>query len=157
MVAVRNLYGPTIPAEEQKEAASATYALGACCVLSSGYIDECGADPALVFGLARKAGQNGSSAGDNSAIFTLALPGILYVGNLATSATAGVTAQTDVGTAYGIAKETTDNTWYVDSGDTSNTRVMVWNLFLQDGEALGDTRGRVYFTFDPTYCQGIKI
>jgi hypothetical protein len=87
----------------------------------------------------------------------MALPGILFVGNLATSATAGVTAQTDIGTAYGVAKETSDNTWFVDSGETSNKRVMVWSLFLQDGEVLGDTRGRVYFAFDPTYCQGIKV
>lgn len=158
MRAVRNLYGTIIPREEFKEAASETFKLGAVLTVNaSGYIAEAGADPTLIIGLATKEGQNGASAGDKAQPVEMALPGILFMGNMANAGDTAVTAQTDVGQGHGIAKDATSGKWYVDKDDTTAKRVMIWNFWLQDNDLLGDTRGRVIFAFDPTYCQGIKI
>jgi hypothetical protein len=157
MRAVRNLYGTLIPVQEFKEAADCAFSIGAPVVLTSGYIDECGADPALILGLARKAGQDGTAAGDKSNLVEMAAPGVLFMGNLSNAGDTAVTAQTSIGAVYGIAKHSSSGKWYVDDGDTSADRVVIWDFWLQDSEVIGDLRGRVVFAFDPTYFQGWTV
>lgn len=156
MSAVRNLLGTVIPKETFPEKATQTFKKGALLKQNGGYVDECGADPTLVTGLATQDGQSGATDGAKSQVIEIAHPGILFVGNLSNAGDTAVTAQTDQGAAYGVAKHS-GGKWYVDKDETSNKRVRVWNFWLQDNDALGDTRGRVYFTFDPTYCELIKV
>lgn len=157
MRAVRNLYGMGIPKEQIPEGITSTFKRGAPCVVTSGYAVECGADPALIAGLATKDGQNGAANGTYSQEFEMALPGILFMGNLSNNADTAVTAATDRFGKYGILKHSASGKWMVDKDETTNDRVTVWNFWLQDNDVLGDTRGRVYFMFDPLYCQGIAV
>jgi hypothetical protein len=154
---VRNLFGIGIPCLEVPESASCTFKKGAPVVVTSGYLGECGADPVLILGLARKNGQGGAAAGDKLQVVDIAMPGILFMGNLSNAADTAVGAATDRFTPYGILKETTYGTWFVDTGETSSDRVVIWEFWLQDGEVLTDTRTRVVFQFDPVYCQGSAV
>ena len=154
--AVRTLNGMGIPRQEFKEAASTTFKAGAPLVVASGYANECGADPALVLGIATKDGQGGSAAGDKSQPVIMAYPGTVFLGNLSNAADNAVTAQTDIMTGYGILKHSGTGKWFVDKGETSNKRVQVWDFWLQDKEVIGDVRGRILFTFDPDICQGVQ-
>jgi hypothetical protein len=140
MRAVRNLLGTTLPVVEVPEAATVTAKRGAPCVSTSGYTDECGTDPALILGLLSKDGQNGSGAGDKLQPVEVAQLGVLFMGNLSNAADSAAGAATDRFKAYGILKDSSSETWFVDTGETSNDRVVIWEFWLQDGEVLTDTR-----------------
>ena len=159
MRAVRNLFGTVIPRVQVPEAASlaATVKRGAPCVSTSGYVAECGTDPALILGLLGQDGQNGTAAGDKLQVVEVAMPGVLFMGNLSNGADSAAGAATDRWKAYGILKDATSATWFVDTGETTNDRVVIWEFWLQDGEVLTDTRTRVVFQFDPIYCQGNAV
>lgn len=149
--AVRTLSGYSIPRMDFPEAAAQTFKKGAPLVLTVGYLNECGADPALIIGFATRDGQDGTAAGDKTQTVELASPDTVFEGNIGDGSDAAVTAATDRGKAYGIAKRSADGKWYVDNSDTSNKRVMV--LDLADHDATGDIMGRVYFMVDPKYMQ----
>jgi hypothetical protein len=157
MRAVRNLYGLCIPKVRVPEAATVTATRGALAVSTSGYVDECGADPALILGLLTADGGNKSSAGDALQEVEVAMPGTLFMGNLSNAADSAVGAATDRFKPYGVLKDATSETWFVDTGETSNDRVVIWEFWLQDAEVLTDTRTRVIFQFDPVYCQGNAV
>ena len=154
--AVRTINGMGIARQDFKEAASTTFKAGAPLVVASGYANECGADPALILGIATKDGQGGATAGAKSQTVVVAHPGTIFLGNLSNSADNAVTAQTDIMTGYGIAKHSGTGKWYVDKGDTSAKRIQVWDFWLQDKEVIGDIRGRILFTFDPDICQALQ-
>jgi hypothetical protein len=143
---VRSLTGLPYPRQAVPEAATQTFKLGALVVCTSGFLVECGADPALILGVASRAGQNGASAGLKENVVYLAHPDTLFVGNLDTSASegAGVTAATDRFLTYGVAKRTSSH-WYVDKTDTTNKRVRIFDFWNED--AVGDVMGRVLFKF----------
>lgn len=147
MRAVRTFSGYSVARVEVPESASATFSKGAVVLISSGYLAEAGADPAVLLGVATRAGQNGGSAGAKSQHVEVAHPGNLFMGNLDTSGAedAGVTAATDRGVAYGIQKHASNGSWYVDKSDTTNKRVRVVEFWSED--TVGDIKGRVIFSF----------
>lgn len=156
--AIKTLGGYSIPQEAFKEAATQTFKKGALVFLSAGYLQECGADPALIMGVASRDGQNGANAGDYKQSVYLAHPGTLFLGNLDNGSGSTTSAATDVGKMYGVAKHSSSGKWYVDSTDVTAKRVILWNFWdgAQDGltAGVGDTLAQMYFQFDPTYFQG---
>lgn len=152
------LIGLSIPQEDFPEAATQTFKKGALCFLSAGYLQECGADPALIMGVASRDGQNGGTAGAKHQAVYLAHPGTLFRGNLDDGSGTTTSAATDRGKMYGVAKHSGSGKWYVDSTDTTAKRVVIWGFWdgVQDGvqAAVGDLLLPVYFQFDPTYFQG---
>lgn len=157
MKAIRNVYGMGLPKENVPETASVTFKKGALVLSTSGFLTECGADPAKILGCATRDGQNGGSNGTYSQEVEIALPGVLFLGNLSNTGDTAVTATTDRWANYGVLKDATSGKWMVDKDETTNDRVTVWQFFLQDKDAIGDTRGRVYFMFDPLYCQALAV
>src|SRR5688572_69882 len=163
MRAVRNLVGPGLPSMELAEAATQTFKAGALCVCASGYVQECGADPSLITGLATRDGQSGATAGAKSQDFILAHPATLFLGYLDTSAAegAGTSAATDRGLSYGVAKNSATGKWYVDKTETSNKRVTVWQVWEQviDQQlpAWGDIMTPVVFTIAAPYCNATAV
>lgn len=157
MRAVRTLSGTVLPSMELPEGASQTFKAGALCVFASGYVAECGADPALILGVATRDGQNGT-AGAKSQNFHLAHPSTLFLGYLDTSASegAGTNAATDRGLSYGVAKNAASGKWYVDKTETTNKRVTIWSFWDQviDGiaPAVGDVMPPVIFSIAAPYC-----
>jgi hypothetical protein len=143
---VRSLTGLPYPRQSVPETASVTFLLGALVVCTSGYLTECGADPALILGVASRAGQNGATDGLYKQTVYLAHPDTLFVANLDTSASVGngTTAATDRFLPYGVAKRTSSH-WYVDKTDTTNKRVRIFDFW--DEDAIGDVMGRVLFKF----------
>ena len=156
--AVKPLVGLSIPQENFPEAATQTFKQGACVRLTAGYLGECGADPELIMGIASREGQSGSASGDKNQSVYLAHPATLFMGSLDDGAGTYVSLATDRGKMYGIAKHSGTGKWYVDSGDTTNKRVIIWGFWtgVQDGvaAAVGDYLTWVLFQFDPTYFQG---
>jgi hypothetical protein len=148
-VACRTIYGTPLPSEQFPEAANQVFEMGAPCVLTGGYLTECGADPASICGVATREGQNGATSGAKRQVVNLAVPGSLFRGYIDTSAAegTGVTAAANLGKAYGIAKNAATGKWYVDNNDVANDRVIVWKHWDGDGMAIGDTQGHVVFSF----------
>jgi len=156
--AVRSLSGLAIPSENFAEAASQTFKQGAPVYLLVGYLNICGTDPVLIMGIASRDGQNNGSAGVVNQLVFLAHPDTLFVGNVDNNAGgSGTTSVLDRGRNFGITIHSGSGKWTVDSNKlASNKRVIVWTHLLADGEVVGDTLGRVIFSFDPQYFQGHK-
>lgn len=154
--AVRTLNGMSIPKEEFGEVASSTFKKGAPCVIdANGFLAECGADPALIMGLATRDGQNNAVDDVKKNVVELAAPGVLFLGNFDNGSASQAGAVTRRSEKFGIAKHGGTGKWYVDSTDTTNKRVVLWNYWDQDsGYAVGDNLSRWLFQFDPIYFQG---
>lgn len=154
---VKPLTGLSLAQESFYEAAAQTYKPGAVVQLVSGLLQECGADPVLIMGVAAGDGKNASAGTARQTVY-LAHPDILFKGNLSDATGTAISEQSDVGKYYGIAKDAVSGTWYVDKGDTTNKRVIVWGFWdgVQDGvqAAVGDTLTHVYFQFGHSYFQG---
>lgn len=128
---------------ELPEAASQTFAVGAVLTInSSGYIAEAGADPTSIVGVAAAPGQNGATAGLYKSKIWVADDDSFFIGNLSGSS---VTDLRDVGLSFGLVKSGTKEEWYVDKTDQANRRCIIQQLYPND--AVGDTNGRVLFTF----------
>ena len=109
------------------EAATQTFLKGALLVFSAGYIQECGADPAAILGVAAEDGHNDTTAG-TSQIKYYPLTGNVFEANLAQAAANTTSATTDLGTKYGVIKRSTGTAhWVVDSAETSSTRCVILN------------------------------
>jgi hypothetical protein len=160
IVPAKSLTGYSIAQEDFAEAASQVFKQGAIVSLSAGYLQEAGADPALILGVASRDGQNGATAGAKRQSVYLAHPSTLFQGSLDNGAGTTTLAATDVGKMYGLAKHGATGKWYVDSTDVTNKRVVIWGFWrgAQDGlpAGVGDTLAQVYFQFDPTYFQGSR-
>jgi len=143
---------------ELPEAATQTYKKGALVTFVAGYITECGADPALIAGIAERDGQNIATSGLKRVSVTLAHPATLFLGYLDTSAAegAGVSAATDRGLSYGVAKNAATGKWYIDKTDVTAKRVTIWELWDQVSDAglpaWGDIMTPVLFTFAAPFC-----
>jgi len=156
--AARTLAGTPIPRAGLPEKASSTFVRGALAFLeaATGFLIECGADPTLIMGIAQADGANNAVSGAVINIVDLAHPDTLFRGYLDTSGGegTGTTAQTDLGKGYGVAKSASGGIWYVDKADTTNKRVVIWEFWAADGQAVGDIRHHVLFQFMVTAFQG---
>ena len=152
---VRTLSGMPIPKEEFLEAATQTFKKGAPVVLNAaGYITECGADPAMILGIATRDGQNGTAAGDKKQVIELAHVDNCFLGNLDNGlGTIGGTQATIGAAGYGIAKHAGSGKWYIDGSDTTAKRVKVWKFYDEGLGLITDNLARFFFSIDPTYMQ----
>jgi hypothetical protein len=150
--AVKTMYGTQLPTLGVPEKAGAAFKVGAPVVGTAGFVDECGADPVSILGIATKAGQLGGTDGAKTNTVHLAAPGTLFVGNLDDGAGSQVSAVADRFKLYGIAKHAGTGKWYVDKTDTTATRVRIWEFW--DEDAMGDTMARVVFCFLTANFQG---
>lgn len=89
----------------------------------------CGADPSLIAGVAMASAAFGLGTQWPGNIYTgTSVPVALLNSNgLVFMSSTSTPASTNVGVAYGIAA--VSGTWQVDTGDTSNTRVVVVDIF----------------------------
>jgi hypothetical protein len=156
--AARTLQGTPIPRGGFPEKLSQTFIRGALAYIeaASGYLIECAADPTLIMGVANSDGANNAASGVVTQVVDLAHPDTLFRGYLDTSAgeATGVTAQTDLGKGYGVAKSASGGIWYVDKADTTAKRVVIWEFWATDGQAVGDVRHSVLFSFMQAAFQG---
>jgi hypothetical protein len=124
--------------------------------MNAGYLDECGADPSLILGIAETAGSNNATDGGVNNVVELAHPDVLYRGYFddSTSEGTGVSAATDLFKKYGVAKAATGGVWFVDKADTTNNRVTIWEFWSEPGYAVADIRTHVLFGFLYANFQG---
>lgn len=132
-----SLHGP--------EEASQTFVEGAILVpdASSGEIEEAGADPTNIAGVAEHAA---SGTAGTDVKFTPALPGVVFEMTLAGGAAADHTLVAgDLFARYGLVVQTTvtPNRWVIDASDTTNDRVVIVGL----RDPIGTVNGRVYAVF----------
>lgn len=99
-----------------------TFIEGALVLLNAGEIEECGADPALIAGVALH--DAGADPDTSSVLVALASSEGTFV---LQGSSAPVAA--DVGVEYGVAKDA-DGIWYVDKTDVVATRVVVEKVYL---------------------------
>lgn len=125
------------------EGATQTFKRGAVLTLTAGYVVEAGADPARVVGVATMDGQNAATNGLVKCLLYEANDDSVFIANFAGAAT----AVTIVGFAYSLVKQTTPPIWSVDGTDIGNRICIIRKLDSRD--PLGDTNGRVHFTFHP--------
>jgi hypothetical protein len=157
MRAVRTIFGTPVPKQHFPEKATQTFKKGApCYVGTDGYMTECGADPALYMGLATKDGMNAASDALYDQIVELCAPGVLFRGYLDSSGgeTTGVGTQAKRTQAHGIAKSATGGIWYVDTADTTDDIVVIWQYWDGDGNLFGDIRTHALFSWVITQWQG---
>lgn len=97
MRAFKSLGGLQIPVLRVPEKQTQTFKRGALVKMTSGYCEECGADPTLIAGIATEDGQNGASDGVKFQNIELIVPWVVYIGYIDTSASegTGVSAATD--------------------------------------------------------------
>jgi len=155
--AVRTLSGSPIPKVAVPEKASQTFVKGALCFVdSTGYNVECGADPALILGVATTDASNSGSSGTVIDVLELAHPSTLFRGYFDTSASegTGTDAQTDLMKGYGVAKAAAGGVWFVDKAETTAKRVVIWEFWGEPGFAVGDTRPHIIFGFTFAFFQG---
>jgi hypothetical protein len=127
--------------ESFKEEASQTYKLGAVLVQDAtdkDEVEEAGADPtARIVGIALS---DASGTADTAQLVALAEPGVEFVARVEDGASI---SGANIGTNYGLVKDSTNNIWRVDTSDTTNVNVTVTGLVDADG----DVNGRVRFQF----------
>lgn len=103
-------------------ATGASFLEGALVVAAAGEVDECGADPAAILGVAlHDAGADPDTA---EVLVALATGESTFVMQ---GSSAPVAA--DEGVEYGVAKDG-DGIWIVDKTETVNTRVVVEKVYL---------------------------
>jgi len=141
--AVRMLDNAPPPTLEFEEAASQVYKIGDFVVLntSSGRVELCGADPALILGIAAKAATGVTGA---KTLVTVATPNVVFAANFKNGSGNLVLAITHVSNKYGLLRDGTNLLWTVDSSETTTTEVTV--LGPARGSAIDDTNARIEFT-----------
>jgi hypothetical protein len=161
MRAARTIFGTPVPRLSWPEKASSTFKKGAVVFANAGFLDEAGANPALILGLACQDAQNGASDGAKSQLVELATPSTIFRGYLDTSAGegTGTGAATDLQKGYGTTKSATGGVWYVDKNKTgANVRTVIWELWasVENGVqvVIGDIRPPILFTFTWANFQG---
>src|SRR5262245_7100013 len=149
---VRTLAGTPIIKAAVPEKASQTFLKGALVFIeaATGFLIECGADPASILGVATADGANNAVSGAVTQVVELAHPDNLFRGYLDTSAAegAGTSAQTDLFKGYGVFKSASGvANWFVDKTDTTAKRTFIWEFWGETGYAVGDIRTHVIFSF----------
>lgn len=127
------------------EAASQSWVAGNLVYIdTSGYLAECGTDPASIHGVAAESAKNGTQGQYKSSFFVIT-PGSVWVAKSNTT-----TAQTHVGGTYGVVLSS--NIWYVDISETGNTRVNI--IALDPRDAVATSGGRYILMFKSGNIQG---
>lgn len=117
----------------------------------AGTFTECGADPALIAGVALHAVADANPAdtfGTVVPLVTVAAADQEFRGTFE-----GTWAADDVGKSYGVVLDATGY-WTIDKSDTVNTRVRITGV--EDGVAVGDVNVPVTFVFLPANRQVIS-
>lgn len=120
---------PIIPQDHRKIIeypmdSAAVFEKGAAVLLASDEeVEECGADPAAIRGFAAHPAA-GRDILPTKCLVAVAESGCTFIGTGSSDPD-----NNDVNQLYGLAKDS-DNIWYVDKTDTSNTRVEVVNVDL---------------------------
>ena len=139
------------------EAATQTFFDGAPVVASGGNMQECGANPTRIDGVAVGAGHNDTVAATHNTMFTLPNDDIIYEVSIdKASGQAGasaVLAASDVGTTIGITKDTIGSSpagtplyWYVDvDKKAANQRMLI--IGFPAFSPAGTVNGRCYAKF----------
>ena len=145
--AVRGSLSGTEPAQRPvPETDSVSFLAGACVVAASGKITECGADPALILGLAARAGQNKVGPDDN-AVF-LFTPDTLVEMNVKGTAALNNIQATDRFASFGTVKDVSGH-WVIDKDETTADTFIIVDFIDKVGEA----NGRVLAVPRITRCQ----
>jgi hypothetical protein len=159
--AVRTLSGSPIPKHSVPEKATRTFKKGAVVFVNAGFLDECGANPTLIFGVCTQDGSNSASDGTVNNQVELAHPDVLYRGYVDSndSGTFNSGANTDLMKGYGISRSATaPNQWFVDTNKTgNNVRVVIWEFWSEVNYTyVGDTLPHVVFGFTFHSDQGTQ-
>ena len=137
----------SIPLDSAPEDSSETFKQGALLVMnaSNGQIAECGADPALVQGIALHAA---SGVTGTNVQFVRPMRGLVVEVSMDESGGQGVYAlvQTDLGKRYGAAKDSTSGYWYLDQDETTADVFEIVGFV----SAVGDITPRVLAQFVQT-------
>lgn len=129
--------------------ATQTFKTGEIVQLSAGYVQVCGsANPTAIVGVAAEDATSGT-AGQYTIKVWLADRDTIFVGNVGAGSTQ-TTAVTLRGMGAGLYDD--GSVWLVDTAQTgTNTRVQIVDLDTRD--TVGDTTGRVHFSFKSPYFQ----
>lgn len=141
----RRVGGQTsIPLWNAPEAASETSKKGAVMLFTSGYLTQAAASPVVkIAGVSTTDGHNDAAAGTHNMEYVPALPGLRFEGTLCVDSTnTHVLVATDLGVAYGILIDVTNNRWFIDPANTSDSVNIVKLL-----DAIGTVKPRVEFVF----------
>jgi hypothetical protein len=130
------LYGQAFTVWSVPEGASQTFKAGELVMRTSGYLTICGADPALVLGIALEDANNNATDGENDILVLVATANaLLKMSVYHSNATYNVVEDTDLGTDYGVV--CASNKWLVDKTDNSNKVVRVQQFLDPIGEEAG--------------------
>lgn len=141
----------------QPEDATQTWFAGAPLVQVSGYMQECGANPTRIDGVAVAKAHNDTTHATHNAMFTEVETDVVYEMSIdKASGQAGasaVLAASNVGATYGITKDTIGSSpagtalyWYLDvDKSAANQRVLV--IGFPVWSPAGTVNGRVYVKF----------
>ena len=138
----RPLTGDTAPSSQTvREASGQSFLRGDLLVFGTGGdVSLCGADPAAIAGMAEDA----ASGTANTELRMLPnIENATYIMNVLSGASDHVLVIGNIGTRYGIARNSTK--WNVDVSDTSAIRVRI--LGPAPGSNIGDTNARCIVTF----------
>lgn len=144
ILTVAKMFGLTsVPVLRGNEGASETFVEGSVLLPGAGgaedNIQEAATEPVdNILGIANQAA---STVTDTVIEFIPALPGIIFEGNIGTSATAGDIAADDLFSVYPLNLTGTD--WFIDKTDNTNPCVRIVGF----KDPVGTTNGRVYFVF----------
>lgn len=131
------------------EAASETYKKGAVLVAASGKLQEGGANPVGIVGVAEEPGENLAS-GSPKVRYVPALPNQMFEGSIDDNGDLGngAIAAADLYAEYGVTEDAA-GVWYIDKGKTTT---LARFRILEFVDAVGTVNGRVrgVFTQDVT-------
>jgi hypothetical protein len=134
-------YRGDVRLRNRPEAPSQTFPIGTPLITGADAGEEiqvktAGSDPTT--GILGFSAQAATGTEDENISFWLAEPGVEFVARVQDT---GVLDYTNIGTAYGMVYDSTNDIWRVDLSDTTNVNVIVTALIDADG----DVNGRVAF------------
>lgn len=131
------------PVNNFPESASQTFLKGAVLVASSSRVQEGGANPAAILGIANAAGKN-LGAGIGRSDVSMAIQSLVFEGTLNDGSDDYTSLAADLLQEFGITKDGTTNHWFVDKSKTgANGRVRV----IRFVDPVGTVDARVDFVF----------
>lgn len=139
--------GQSIPQDQGPVDAAAVYEAGAVLIIVSSELEEGGANPVNIAGIANHKNPPTNTPSETG-LFVPALSYMRFVASIDDSSAldTGAIAATDLYTAYGITEDS-NGVWYIDKNKTAAATVRVRIIDFQD--AIGTVNGRVVFQFLP--------